>query len=395
MTRQKAKNGSGAWREVIKNGKQYQRYRTKIGTEYRDFYGKTEREARAKAEKARKEHERNGGQKFDKKITVDEWLNHWLETVCRPNVGITTYPSYESKLRVHVIPALGKKKLVELTTEDIRVMLADIQVQENGTSKKQARKILNVFSQALKCACEDEPPRIPANPAANVKIGTQGEKKRKVTPLGDAEVQALLKAAQNTRYYALYAVALLMGLRQGEILALSWDHVDFAKNTIHVEHTLASVKGEGLVLKDPKSDSSCRTLSMPCHVANALKAHKKQQAADKLRFKSWGGSDGKWSDHDFVFTFLRGSPIRWSAFNERDWQPLLTAAGISRHITFHDLRHTFASQCAKGDITMHELKNLMGHAQMAMTADLYTHLYPEQADKVMVSMNAMVERLAL
>ncbi|MGH2855666.1 MAG: site-specific integrase, partial [Solirubrobacteraceae bacterium] len=142
------------------------------------------------------------------------------------------------------------------------------------------------------------------------------------------QVVALLNAAETTRLYALYVLAVTTGLRQGELLGLQVDDIDLEAGTLSVRHQLTEVAGK-LELTEPKTSAGRRQVVLPKLAVAALATHR-----DRLRTE---GSESPW-----LFPDRRGGPIRKSNLRRKSFEPLLKKAGLP-HIRFHDLRHTSAT----------------------------------------------------
>jgi integrase len=166
-----------------------------------------------------------------------------------------------------------------------------------------------------------DPPRVPRRP---------------VHPLDVDEVRTFLKTIEGDGLEALYLAAIGTGLRQGELLGLSWDDVDLDAGTLTVRHALQRVEGT-LVLVEPKSATSHRTIALPDFVRDALRAHRTRQRETRLRAgRRWRDDPG-----DLVFGSTIGTPLDGITVTRR-FQRLLKSAGL-RHQRFHDLRHACAS----------------------------------------------------
>lgn len=153
-------------------------------------------------------------------------------------------------------------------------------------------------------------------------------------PLSPLEARAFLDAVRGDRLEALYAVAVAIGLRQGEILGLRWSDVDLDGGTIRVSQALQRVGGR-MTFVEPKSLRSRRTIPMPPTVARALRAHRARQLEERLA----GGPD--WNAHDLVFISTTGTPLDGRNLTRR-FQAVLERAGLPR-MRFHDARHTCAT----------------------------------------------------
>ena len=191
------------------------------------------------------------------------------------------------------------------------------------------------------------------------------------------QARAFLDAAHGQRLEALYAVALALGLRQGEALALRWVDLDLDAGFVTVRAGLQRVAGR-LVLVEPKTPKSRRTIAAPPIVVAALRAHRSRQLQDRL------AAGAAWQDLDFVFCTQTGGPLD-SRNVTRDFQRSLAKAGLP-HMRFHDLRHSCASLLLAQGVHPRVVMETLGHSQIALTLNTYSHVIPvlqrEAADRM-------------
>lgn len=203
-----------------------------------------------------------------------------------------------------------------------------------------------------------------------------------MTTLPPEQARSLLAAAAGNRLEALYVLALTTGLRQGELLALKWKNIDFDGSALEVRGTLQRVKA-GLVVAEPKTAKSRRRVDLSLAGLAALRQHKVCQAEERLRLGS------AWQDNDFVFTDEEGAPIEATKFLRTSFAPLLKAAGLPA-MRFHDLRHTAASLLMGRGIHAKVVSEMLGHSQIAITLDLYSHVTPTMQREATLAMDAIV-----
>ena len=149
-----------------------------------------------------------------------------------------------------------------------------------------------------------------------------------------AEATTFLAAIREHRLYALFTVAIALGMRRGEALGLRWQDVDLGEGTITMAMQLQRVAGK-LRHDETKTDDSTRMVALPQPCIRALRRHRAQQAADRL------GAGDLWTNSDLVFTTRKGTPIE-PRNNNRTFDALVKQAGVQR-IRFHDLRHSCAT----------------------------------------------------
>jgi integrase len=179
--------------------------------------------------------------------------------------------------------------------------------------------------------------------------------------LSVAQVVALLKAAKGTRFEALYVLAVTTGLRQGELLGLQWEDIDFTGAKAHIRHGLQQL-GDRRWLAEPKTARARRVVNLPAMAVAALRSHRRHMLAEG-------------HPHGLVFCDTRGGSVRKSNLVRRSFKPILERAELPP-IRFHDLRHTAATLLFKQGVHPRVVQELLGHAQIAVTLDTYSHVLP-------------------
>jgi integrase len=253
-------------------------------------------------------------------LTVKKYLRDmWLANSVKGTVSRATYDGYRRDVNHHIIPELGRRKLKELTRDDIRCLYR--RKRDEGLSNRTLSYIHTTLRKALKDAVGDD--LIPRNPTDGVKPPEtlQGVAKEPQA-LDPSEVRTLLEAARGDRLEALYVVALCTGLRRGEVLGLKWSDTDLEEGTLSVKRSL-DVDGTS---KTPKNRSSRRTLKLTTRALAALGAHKARQNEERLR-----KGDG-WQDNDLIFPNTLGKPMNAGNFYRRDFQPLLESGPRRREV---------------------------------------------------------------
>lgn len=170
------------------------------------------------------------------------------------------------------------------------------------------------------------------------------------------------------RLCALFAVGVALGLRKGELLALRWEDVDLDGGTLRVRQTVQRLPHIGLVFGPPKSLRSRRTIPLPRASAKALRRHRAVQAAEAL------SAGPAWTDSSLVFTSTVGTLFEPRNLT-RLFDELIAEAGV-RRIRFHDMRHTCASLLLAQNVPARVVMEVLGHSQLSMTTDLYSHVMP-------------------
>ncbi|GAA0648157.1 hypothetical protein GCM10009548_12050 [Streptomyces malaysiensis subsp. malaysiensis] len=290
-------------------------------------------------------------------------------------------------MRNYLAPGLGKKKLTRLTARDIRAFLATTarrcQCCAQGKDKarperkrrccalgkccksypsdRTVRFLLVLLRAALEHAVRED--ELPRNVAKSVELGMGT--KREIEPLTVRERRQLLTAARGNRLWAVYELAVRIGLRRGEVLGLRWKDVDLVGGSLTIRQTLQRVNGE-LLISAPKTQRSARRVALPAECVRALRARRAQQRGDRLvAGEKWKGG----SSH-LVFTTKNGTPIEPRNLNCA-FALLRDKAGV-RRVRFHDLRHTCASLLHEQGADARMIMKVLGHSSIRVTMDVYT-----------------------
>jgi integrase len=295
-------------------------------------------------------------------MTVGDFLLVWLADVVTPTVRPKTRATYETLVRVHLIPAFGHVPLVRLTPQDVQRALNER--LGSGLSPRTVRHILVVLRTALGQASRwDLVSRNVATLVEPPRVATA-----EVRPMTADEARTFLEVSSGDRLHALYAVALLTGLRQGEALGLRWHNLDLDQATLRVEHALQRVAGR-LSLVEPKTRRSKRVVVLSPRAVDALRGHRAEQLRERLL------AGERWTETGLVFTTTIGTPLDGPAVTRR-LQRILAGAGM-RPQRFHDLRHTCASLLLLDGVHPRVVMEMLGHSQISLTMDTYTHVAPE------------------
>jgi integrase len=316
----------------------------------RKVHGKTKQEVQ---EKLRELQGKGPGEPC--RLTVGQFLLRWLENTAREKIGENSYEKYKRIVDRRILPKLGGLRLADLTAFHVEDFYADMKRESVGApSRHQAGMVL---STALKHAVRLH--LIAANPASEV--ARPRPEVREMTILTDDQVRLFLAAARRSRYYALFALAVATGMRQGELLGLQWEDVDFENNTVTVRRTVFRVKGRH-VIKDPKTKASRRTITVPAFAMDALHERRKKMVAR-------GYADRQ------VFCSLQGGIMSAQNLRKRTFKPILERAGLP-DMRFHDLRHTHASTLLSKGKSIKAVSRRLGHSCVTTTLQVYAHVLP-------------------
>ena len=371
-------NGEGSIYEHKRDGKKvgyrgaYWVY-TSEGPKRRYVQGKTRAEVNQKLTKIMAD--RDGGMIFDAgSLTVEEYLTRWLEDSVKGTVRPSTYEVHRHMIKPHIIPALGRLKLKDLSPMHVRSFYHE--KLDSGLSSATVRKMHSILRKALKQAILDG--LIPRNVCEAVK--PPKVERKEITPLDREQAKALLEAASGDRLETLYVLAVHTGMREGELLGLKWEDVDLERGVLRLRHALVREGGK-TALGDLKTAKSRRSIRLTYAAADALRSHLKCQLEEMERVGSLYETGG------LVFATVSGTLINPSNLRNRSFKPLLKRAGLP-DICFHDLRHTCATLLLSQGTHPKLVQELLGHATIAMTLDTYSHFLPSMGDQTVRAMEA-------
>lgn len=342
----------------------------------KSFYGNTRKEVKDQLTKALRDLQQGLPVAFERQ-SVDEFLKFWLEQSVKPTVRPGTLNSYQVFCEVHIIPHLGKKQLAKLSPQDVQAFLNKKSAE--GLSPRTVQYAHAVLRRALNVALKWG--AIGRNPACLVD-GPRVPRKE-IQPLTPEQASTFLDSVRDDRLYALYVVALSLGLRQGEALGLRWEDIDLEAGTLQVSKALHRT-GKKFELLEPKTDRSRRNLTLPGITIAAIREHRKHQLEDRLRAGAY------WEDWGLVFCNEIGQPLERCSVTHR-FQRALEKAGLPR-FRFHDLRHTAATFLLAQGVDLRVVMEVLGHSEIALTANLYTHVLPALKHDAANRMDAMLSR---
>lgn len=295
------------------------------------------------------------------KMTVGEWLDIWTHDYLL-NLKPLTLSIYSGYVKNYLKPTLGVIPLGKLDTHSIQLFYKSLSTEEGkNLSAKTVKNIHGVLHKSLQQAVTNG--YIRKNPATACVLPKV--QKPELTPLETDEIALFLHEAEKDSYQNLFTVAIFTGMRQGELLGLSWEYVDFKSGCIRIKQQLQCKDGT-YFLCSPKNGKS-RTITPAPVVMDALLQEKKKQDAARL----YAGS--AWNNpYNLVFTDNKGKQlVRRTVV--KHFKAIVQRAGVS-DIRFHDLRHSFAVASLQAGDDIKTLQSNLGHATAAFTLDVYGHV---------------------
>lgn len=275
---------------------------------------------------------------------------------CDADVKASTLAFYQQALDNHLLPVWKNKKLSKLRKTHVIELKTALQ---ESLSSSTARNMLVVATRVLNYGIELE--WLENNVAAQVR--KPKVTKREIRILSEVEQRAVIEVAK-PEYKMLFRLAMHSGLRKGELLGLQWESVDLDTGTIYVREQFS----HGAVTT-PKTDAGRRYVPIDPNTMKQLKRWRSvaRRPVDNL---------------DLVFPTSTGRHQSASNVNSRGFKPALSRAGLPLSIRFHDLRHTYASMAIAADVPLNDLKVVLGHSSISVTAGIYGHLVATSHDRI-------------
>ncbi|WP_431897320.1 site-specific integrase [Nonomuraea sp. bgisy101] len=319
---------------------------------------------------------------------------YWLrEVVIEPNYAPLAVVTYETHLRLYILPYLGAKRLDKLTVRDVREWVNKLrkacqccaqgkdtrrpvehwnekrrrhccavgqcchQTLEESTVQKAVKILRSLFSDAIS---ED---LVGKNPAAAVRLPTLRKRRTKAWSVDEA--RRFLENARDEAdpLYAVYVLILVLGLRKGEVLGLDWKYVDLDAGELYVGEQLQRIRDQ-LRRRPVKTEDSEAPLPLPGICLAALWLRKRQQERDRQE------AGDAWQGTGLVFTSPVGKPLDPTKFNGR-FDARIVRAGV-RRITVHGTRGTCATLLAALDVHPRVAMRVLRHSNIKMTMEVYT-----------------------
>ena len=362
----KKANGSGTIRKRADGrweGKYTLGYDPKTGKLIRkSVYGKTQKEVRLALSKIVSEMD-SGTYAEPSKMKVSQWLDEWLASYTM-NIKPATRSAYEEHIRVHIKPSLGDIPLKQLSTRDIQQLYTNL-LKERELSPKTVRNIHGVLHRTLEQAKLLGYIRVnPADAAVTPRM-----EKKQVETLDAEDIGKFLAAIHGTKYEYPLFVAVFTGLRQGELLGLTWDCVDFEHGLLLINKQHNRVKGDTEFRFASLKNDKARVLTVADEVIDVLKLQKQRQ-------ESWAAALGNgWENPDnLVFTTEFGRYIN-NKILYQNFKRIAKKLG-KPDLRFHDLRHTYAVNSLRAGDDIKTVQENLGHATASFTLSTYAHATP-------------------
>ena len=339
--------------------------------------GKTLKEAHAKAAKKKLALE-NGDVGTSGKMTVSRWADEWLETYKEPSVGGGSYKNYRLHLSV-IKSEIGAKQLKDVKDIDLQKILnqrAYDKTREKPRSRSDLSKLRMTMRAMFKRARISR--LIPYAPAENLELpAAKDGTRRSITEAGR---KAILKLAETHHAGLWVKMMLYCGLRPGETRALDWRHIDFEKKMVHVDKAM---KAHTTIIDDPKTPSGVRDIPLREPFLSDLKVAKKAAFDPVFTQPTTGKRHTEESMRCLWENFIRNLDISCGA---KLYRSKIIISAIAPDLVPYCLRHTYGTDLQDYGVPINLAKYLMGHSDISVTANIYTHTtekaIQEVADKI-------------
>lgn len=312
----------------------------------------------------------------DNRQTVAQYLYAWHETMRPPRIRESTWIRNETFIRRQIVPTIGKIRLTQLNRMHLQQLYATCTA--DGLAPTTINHMHGVLHHDLKDAMiSDILPRNVAELADPPSV-----EKREMQVLTPEQVDTLLQLADGSQMAPMIALTVATALRAGELLALRWSRVDLAHGVLHVRDNRTRV-ASGYSDGKTKTASSARDIKLVAMTVDVLRAHRASQAQERLLLGD------RWVDEDRIFPSSMGTAMDASNLRKK-WLKLLSQAGLSEDIHFHDLRHSAASWLLARGVPITDVSKMLGHADPSITLRIYAHAMPDSQDRVLAAMEFLL-----
>lgn len=308
------------------------------------------------------------------KMSLQEYLSYWLATYAKANVAPSTYIRY-SFSAADIIGYLGNIEVSKLKPAHIQKLYADLsnyKKQSNSTLLKTHRMLHIALKHGVGWQI------LSTNPCDNVQPPRAEKTDMSIWTV--AEANKFLETIKDEIIFMPVTIALQTGMREGEICALKWDNINLSSATLSVKYTLQKIN-KILILKNPKTKKSIRTLALMKTTIEELKHHKKNQLQNILALGE------NYNDDNYVCCWEDGRPIDPMYISKR-FNKLVRDYKLPI-IRFHDLRHTHATLLLQQGVNPKIVSERLGHSTISITLDTYSHVLPNMQKEAVLKLDEL------
>jgi len=284
----------------------------------------------------------------DERLTIGDYLDRFMSDVAAHTLAPSTIRSYSYLIRDHIVPEIGRIRLANLRPDHLQSLYS--KKLKAGLSRRTVQYIHAIIRRSLNEAVRWG--LIHRNPTDAVT--PPRPKKAPPQTLSIEQAKLYLKSVEEHHYFPIYMLAIMNGMRKGELLGLHWEDVDLDDETISIKHALITIQGKSHI-GEPKSSTAKRTIAIPEVICTALREYD----SDK---------------EGLVFKTPSGKPISQRNLT-RHFHKSLESIGCEK-MPFHNLRHTAATILLQAKVHPKIVQEMLGHSTITLTLDTYSHVIP-------------------
>lgn len=306
---------------------------------------------------------------YNSNMPLKDWIASWLASV-QCSVEPTTYASYASYINKHILPRLGDYSLCDIQPANIRDFMVEI---SKTLCSNTAGRVYAILKRILQTAVDDD--MLAKTPMRGIKAPAKKLKKPRVV-LTDEQCEHYLQWVQESKHpetKLMIMLAIVSGLRRGELLGLRAQDIDFDRKTLTVGQVIKNINGQFVISPRPKTSASRRTVSLPETIFPLLKAKIRANRLNAM-------ADKLWQPNDLLFPSTHGKPMRLDDFS-RIISTSGKRAGLPAGFTLHSLRHTSATLLLKNGVNLKVVQQRLGHSCASTTLSIYSHVLPGEDEK--------------
>lgn len=362
----------------------------------RTFYDKKLSDLRKTVNDAKYESEHGICSSNRERLTLDDWHKIWRETYKVGHIKGSTLQKYDENYNVHIKDYLGEILLQDIKPTMVQNFINHL--DKKGLATGTIKYIRAILSNIYEVAVQND--LLVKNPCQHLQIPKKPQKVKQALTQ-EEQSRFLQESKLHSSYYPIFFTALSTGMRVNEILALTWDDVNFKQGTISINKTLV-VLNKKHAFQAPKTVSSKRVIPLKSELKTLLATQKINQNNFKTNHpERWKPLNLECFDN-LIFTSKNGTPINYTDSNigikrivdrinntEKILSKEKKTERFMEYFSMHTLRHTFATRCFEEGIEPKIVQEILGHSNIAMTMDIYTHaskaIIKDAIEKIRVS----------
>lgn len=305
-------------------------------------------------------------------VAFGTFLEKWKKRK-QSQIEESTFKRYERLCRLHINPALGKMKLQKINTITIQNLI-DTLAAEQEFARKSCLLVTTIIKDVFRNAIKEG--LVKVNPVQDIDLPKASTVEMIIWDQQDIELFLSIRNKRNRgKYYVAVLMALLTGMRKGEVLGLTWDKIDFENNTIHIQQILES---DGSKLSKKTKSKKFRQVLIPDLLKYELISHKQFQKIDSPT-----------NPDNLVFCTRRGKRVIPNTLNDV-LDGYCSKYDLPR-MKFHDLRHTHATMLLKENVNIKVIQERLGHSSASITLNIYSHVLPSMQQSVTEKLNKLYD----